>query len=97
MMDNPHDIDNPAMGPLMRDIKNKICIDWELIALFKDDNGMELLVANKINNLLPSIGGDQAAVVNTSSSDHEPMHTVYRMCGFLGDVTEGIIEIFEMK
>ena len=28
----------------MREIKNKICRDCELVALLEDDNGMELLV-----------------------------------------------------
>ncbi|CAF3538830.1 unnamed protein product [Rotaria sp. Silwood1] len=51
MMGNPYSSADPAMGPLMRDIKNKICTDCELIALLEDDNGMELLVANKIVNL----------------------------------------------
>ncbi|CAF3628387.1 unnamed protein product [Adineta steineri] len=51
MMGNPYSSADPAMGPLMRDIKNKICTDCELIALLEDDNGMELLVANKIINL----------------------------------------------
>jgi len=51
MMGNPYSSTDPAMGPLMRDIKNKICTDCELIALLEDDNGMELLVANKIINL----------------------------------------------
>ncbi|CAM4878013.1 unnamed protein product [Rotaria socialis] len=51
MMGNPYSSADPAMGSLMRDIKNKICTDCELIALLEDDNGMELLVANKIINL----------------------------------------------
>ncbi|CAF1322792.1 unnamed protein product, partial [Rotaria sordida] len=51
MMGNPYSSADPAMGPLMRDIKNKICTDCELIALLEDDNGMELLIANKIINL----------------------------------------------
>lgn len=35
----------------MRDIKNKICQDCELVALLDDDNGMELLVMDKIISL----------------------------------------------
>ena len=35
----------------MRDVKNKICTDCELVALLEDDNGMELLVNNKIISL----------------------------------------------
>jgi E3 ubiquitin-protein ligase UBR4 len=30
------------MGPLMRDVKNKICTDCDLIALLEDDTGMEV-------------------------------------------------------
>ena len=35
----------------MRDVKNKICQDCELVALLEDDTGMELLVCNKIMSL----------------------------------------------
>ena len=74
MMGNPYSSADSAMGPLMRDIKNKICTDCELIALLEDDNGMELLVANKIINLgltvrdvykkvwLPYLSSHQASV-----------------------------------
>ena len=31
-----------GMGPLMRDVKNKICTDCDLIALLEDDTGMEV-------------------------------------------------------
>ena len=48
MTGNPYKSSDPGMGPLMRDIKNKICRDCELIALLEDDNGMELLVNNQI-------------------------------------------------
>lgn len=51
MMGNPSSSTDRAMDLLMRDNKNKICTDGELIALLDDDNGMELLVANKIINL----------------------------------------------
>lgn len=107
MQGNPYSSNDPAMGPLMRDIKNKICTDCELIALLEDDNGMELLVANKIINLglvvrdvykkvwLPYINSHQNTP--TDSNDHEPMHIVYRMRGLLGDATEDIIETFDTK
>lgn len=51
MLGNPYSSNDPGMGPLMRDIKNKICQDCELVALLEDDSGMELLVNNKIINL----------------------------------------------
>ena len=50
-MGNRYSSADPVTGPLMRDIKNKICTDCELIALPEDDNGMEILVANKIIDL----------------------------------------------
>ena len=46
MVNNPYR--STQLGPCMRDVKNKICRDTELIALLEDDNGMELLVNNKI-------------------------------------------------
>jgi len=44
MSGNPYSSKEPGLGPLMRDIKNKICTDCELVALLEDDSGMELLV-----------------------------------------------------
>lgn len=44
MSGNPYLSKEAGMGPLMRDIKNKICTDCELVALLEDDSGMELLV-----------------------------------------------------
>ena len=51
MMGNPYSSNEPGLGPLMRDVKNKICQDCELVALLEDDSGMELLVNNKIISL----------------------------------------------
>lgn len=51
MLGNPYNSSEPGLGPLMRNIKNKICTDCELVALLDDDNGMELLVNNKIISL----------------------------------------------
>ena len=48
MLGNPYSSKEPGLGPLMREVKNKICTDCELVALLEDDNGMELLVNNKI-------------------------------------------------
>lgn len=42
MLGNPYKNTDSGMGPLMRDIKNKICRDCELVALLDDDNGMEV-------------------------------------------------------
>ena len=51
MLGNPYSSKEPGLGPLMREVKNKICMDCELVALLEDDNGMELLVNNKIISL----------------------------------------------
>ena len=51
MLGNPYSSNDSGIGPLMRDIKNKVCTDCELVALLEDDNGMELLVNNKIISL----------------------------------------------
>ena len=51
MLGNPYSSKDPGMGPLMRDIKNKICQECELVSLLEDDSGLELLVNNKIISL----------------------------------------------
>ncbi|XP_052831626.1 E3 ubiquitin-protein ligase UBR4-like [Octopus bimaculoides] len=51
MLGNPYSSNEPGLGPLMRDVKNKICQDCELVALLEDDTGMELLVNKKIISL----------------------------------------------
>lgn len=51
MVGNPYSSMDSGLGPLMRDVKNKICQDCELVALLEDDSGMELLVCNKIISL----------------------------------------------
>lgn len=43
MLGNPYKSSDVGMGPLMRDIKNKICRDCELVALLDDDTGMEVI------------------------------------------------------
>ncbi|CAL5065314.1 unnamed protein product [Urochloa decumbens] len=43
------------VGPLMRDVKNKICNQLDLIGLLEDDYGMELLVGGNIISLDLSI------------------------------------------
>ncbi|XP_033643062.1 E3 ubiquitin-protein ligase UBR4-like [Asterias rubens] len=91
MQGNPYNFNEPYMGPLMRDIKNKICRDCELIALLEDDTGMELLVNNKIISLdLPVRYIYQK--IWCPDNEGEPMRIVYRMRGLLGDATEDIID-----
>lgn len=45
MPGNPYSSNEPGIGPLMRDIKNKICQDCDLVALLEDDSGMEVSCA----------------------------------------------------
>ena len=92
MANNPYPSEDPSMGPLMRDVKKKICQDCELIfSLLEDENGMELLVANKIINLnlsvrdvykkvwLPSLPPPAAGPPSGTSSEQQAMHVIERM------------------
>ena len=49
MTKNPYS--SVEIGPLMRDVKNKICHQLDLLGLIEDDYGMELLVAGNIISL----------------------------------------------
>ncbi|EPS73190.1 hypothetical protein M569_01564, partial [Genlisea aurea] len=53
MTKNPYS--SAEIGPLMRDVKNKICHQLDLLGLIEDDFGMELLVAGNIISLDLSI------------------------------------------
>ncbi|XP_022962536.1 auxin transport protein BIG [Cucurbita moschata] len=53
MTKNPYS--SAEIGPLMRDVKNKICHQLELLSFLEDDYGMELLVAGNIISLDLSI------------------------------------------
>ncbi|XP_060810461.1 E3 ubiquitin-protein ligase UBR4 isoform X2 [Amyelois transitella] len=92
MLGNPYSSLEPGMGPLMRDVKNKICTDCELVALLEDDNGMELLVCNKIMSLDLPVKEVYKKVWCTSGEGVDAMRVVYRMRGLLGDATEEFVE-----
>lgn len=53
MTKNPYS--SAEVGPLMRDVKNKICHQLDLLGLLEDDYSMELLVAGNIISLDLSI------------------------------------------
>lgn len=53
MTKNPYS--SAEIDPLMRDVKNKICHQLDLLGLLEDDYGMELLVAGNIISLDLSI------------------------------------------
>ena len=81
----------------MRDIKNKICQDCELVALLDDDNGMELLVMDKIISLDLPVKDVYKKIWCTENNESHPMLIVYRMRGLMGDATEEFIENLDSK
>nr|XP_037270039.1 E3 ubiquitin-protein ligase UBR4-like [Rhipicephalus microplus] len=97
MVGNPYNSNEPGMGPLMRDLKNKVCQDCELVALLEDDNGMELLVCNKIMSLDLPVKEVYRKVWCPENGESEAMRVVYRMRGLLGDATEEFVESLEAK
>ncbi|XP_060527250.1 E3 ubiquitin-protein ligase UBR4 [Cylas formicarius] len=97
MLGNPYSSTEAGLGPLMRNVKNKICQDCELVALLEDDNGMELLVNNKIMSLDLPVKDVYKKVWLAEGGDHEAMRVVYRMRGLLGDATEEFIETLDNK
>ncbi|PAV85644.1 hypothetical protein WR25_08253 [Diploscapter pachys] len=93
MSGNPYKSTDAGMGPLMRDVKNRICRDTEMIALLEDDNGMELLV----NNYIISLSLPVRQVYEKMWKKQHPgqaMVIVYRMRGLLGDAQETFISSF---
>uniref|UniRef100_A0A2K6S5R8 E3 ubiquitin ligase UBR4 C-terminal domain-containing protein n=1 Tax=Saimiri boliviensis boliviensis TaxID=39432 RepID=A0A2K6S5R8_SAIBB len=70
MPGKPYSSNEPGIRPLMRDIKNKVCQDCDLVTLLEDDSGMELLK------------------IWCTTNEGEPIRTVYRMWGLLGNATE---------
>lgn len=66
MTKNPYS--SAEIGPLMRDVKNKICHQLDLLGLVEDDYGMELLVAGNIISLDLSISQVYEQVWKKSNS-----------------------------
>lgn len=66
MTKNPYS--SSEIGPLMRDVKNKICHQLDLLGLLEDDYGMELLVAGNIISLDLSIAQVYEQVWRKSNS-----------------------------
>lgn len=97
MLGNPYSSHEAGLGPLMRDVKNKICMDCELVALLEDDNGMELLVNNKIMSLDLAVKEVYKKVWIAEGGEGDSMRIVYRMRGLLGDATEEFIETLNAK
>lgn len=97
MLGNPYSSNEPGIGPLMKDIKNKICQDCELLALLEDDSSMELLVANKIISLDLSVRDVYKKIWCPENHEGDAMRIVYRMRGLLGDATEEFIESLDSR
>lgn len=97
MLGNPYPSTEAGLGPLMRDVKNKICTDCELVALLEDDNGMELLVHNKIISLDLPVKEVYKKVWLAEGGERDTMRIVYRMRGLMGDATEEFIETLNNK
>lgn len=70
MTKNPYS--SAEIGPLMRDVKNKICHQLDLLGLVEDDYGMELLVAGNIISLDLSIAQVCEQVWKKSNSQTLP-------------------------
>nr|CAB3267470.1 E3 ubiquitin-protein ligase UBR4-like [Phallusia mammillata] len=92
MVGNPYSSNEAGLGPLMRDVKNKICRDCDLIALLEDDSGMELLINNKIIALDLPVRDVYKKIWLPNHTEDDAMHVVYRMRGLLGEATEDIVE-----
>lgn len=94
MLGNPYP--SSDIGVTMKDIKNKICKECELLALLEDDNGMELLVCNKIINLNLPVKSVYKNIWAKDNGSKDAMKIVYRMRGLLGDATEEFVEKFDI-
>ncbi|XP_052789588.1 E3 ubiquitin-protein ligase UBR4-like isoform X2 [Mya arenaria] len=95
MLGNPYSSSEAGLGPLMRDVKNKICQDCELVALLEDDTGMELLVNKKIISLDLPVKDVYKKIWAPEHGEGEPMQVIYRMRGLLGDATEDMVNSLE--
>lgn len=97
MLGNPYSSNDAGIGPLMKDIKNKICQDCELLALLEDDSSMELLVSNKIISLDLPVRDVYKRIWCAENHESDAMRIIYRMRGLLGDATEEFIESFDSR
>ncbi|KAH3758845.1 Auxin transport protein BIG [Pelomyxa schiedti] len=93
MTKNPYS--SKEVGPLMRDVKNKICTTLDLRGLIDDDLGMELLVCNKIIKLDLPIKAIYEQVWLPSVPEgkkKDVMQVIYRLQGLDGEATEAIVD-----
>ena len=106
MSRNPYSTANMSAKPLMRDVKNLICRELDMVGLVEDDFGMELLVTNQIISLdlpvedvferiwLPSLFQDSRVRQSTNADDEigPPMPVTFRLSGLDGEATEQRID-----
>jgi E3 ubiquitin-protein ligase UBR4 len=106
MSRNPYSTANMSAKPLMRDVKNLICRELDMVGLVEDDFGMELLVTNQIISLdlpvedvferiwLPSLFQDSRVRQSTNADDAigPPMPVTFRLSGLDGEATEQRID-----
>ena len=101
MVKNPYS--SKQVGPLMRDVKNKICRDLDLGGLIEDDNGMELLVAGSIIKLDLAVSTvyeqvwARSAAAQGYADGGSAMVVVYRLQGLDGEATEPIVETLDQE
>ena len=102
MARNPYSTAQMSAQPLMRDVKNLICHELEMLGLLEDDFGMELLVSNQIISLdlsvedvferiwIPSLFNGTQRRQNVSPNDPigPPMAVTFRLSGLDGEATE---------
>ena len=106
MHGNPYSSSDATMGPLMRNIKDKVCRESELIALLDDENAMEvreigreaegrgwfqLIVNGKIVSLSLPVKTVYEKLWRREGREG-PMVIMYRMRGLLGDATEPFVQ-----
>ena len=82
---------------IMRDIKNKVCRDCELVALLDDDTAMELLVAGKIMSLDLPVKSVYKRIWLKDNPEGSPMRVMYRLRGLMGDATEEFVENLDAR
>ena len=85
-----------TIGPLMRDIKTKICTDLGMMDIIEDDNGMELLVDGNIISLDLSVDSVYKHIWNPNHGD-TPMIVICRLQGLDGEATEPMISSFPQE
>ncbi|KAJ8780846.1 hypothetical protein J1605_000889 [Eschrichtius robustus] len=86
MPGNPYSSNEPGIGPLMRDIKNKICQDCDLVALLEDDSGMEgepMRIVYRMRGLLGDATEEFIESLDSTTDEEEDEEEVYKMAGVM--------------